>query len=135
MTGVACKPGCMGNQGKLTRAQRRATSYARQRQQHDAATARHASERQNTAESTPAADALAELVARWGGRSNALHRLRDVSSAVERLRREQDAALGERDELVLRLRDAGESWNSLVGLTGLSRQALSKRRPDDAGGR
>ena len=41
---------------------------------------------------------------------------------------EQDAALFERDELIAQLGEASESWNSLTARTGLSRQALSKRR-------
>jgi hypothetical protein len=70
-----------------------------------------------------------ELETAWGGREEALQRLRDVASTIERLRREQDVARAERDQLITRLRNAGESWNSLVALTGLSRQALSRRTP------
>jgi hypothetical protein len=71
-----------------------------------------------------------ELETAWGGREEALQRLRDVASTIERLRREQDVARAERDQLITRLRNAGESWNSLVALTGLSRQALSRRIPN-----
>lgn len=130
MTGVACKPRCMANRGKAKRTEGRGKSYARQRLEHDAASARRSSERQRIAETARTTNALSELETKWGGREEALRHLRDVASRIERLRREQAAARTERDQLITRLRKAGESWNSLAALTGLSRQALSRRAPD-----
>lgn len=130
MTGVACKPRCMAIRGKSKRAQGRADSYARQRLEHDAASVKRSSEMQRIAERARTANALAELETTWGGRAQALRQLSDVSATIERLRREQHSARSERDELIARLRNAGESWNSLAALTGLSRQALSRRTPN-----
>ena len=127
MTGVPCKPSCMANRGVSSKDNRRAASYARQRQEHYAAAIRRAAEHEREAAQRHAADALLGLEARWGTRVDALKRLGQVSQALGRLRREQDAALLERDELVAQLREVGESWNSLAARTGLSRQALSKR--------
>ena len=128
MTGVACKPGCMANRGNSSNAKRRESSYALQRQEHDAAATRHAEDREREAAQRHAADAMLELQAKWGTRVDALKRLHDVSRTIDRLREEQDAALLERDQLISQLREVGESWNSLATRTGLSRQALSKRR-------
>lgn len=127
MTGVACKPGCMANRGRSGKASRRESSYARQRKAHDAAAVRHAEDRDREAAKRHAADAMLEFEAKWGTRADALKRLREISLAIERLRNEQDLALRERDTLIAQLREIGEAWNSLAALTGLSRQALSKR--------
>lgn len=132
MTVVACKPGCMANRGNSGKAGRREASYARQRQARDAAAIRHAEDRDREAAKRHAADAMLELQAKWGTRVDALKRLAEVSRTVDRLRREQDASLLERDELIAQLRVVGESWNSLAARTGLSRQALSKRNSDSA---
>lgn len=120
----------MANRGKAKRAEGRGRSYARQRLERDAAFARRSSERQRIAETARITNAISELDTKWGGREEALRHLRDVASTIERLRREQAAARTERDQLITRLRNAGESWNSLAALTGLSRQALSRRAPD-----
>lgn len=80
MTGVACKPRCVANRGKSKRAQGRANSYARQRMEHDAAAVRPSSERQRIAEDVRTANAPMELQTVWGGREEALQRLRDVAS-------------------------------------------------------
>lgn len=117
----------MAKRGKSSHASRREASYVRQRQAHDAATVRHAEDREREAAQRHAADAILELQAKWGTRVDALKRLTDVSRTLDRLRGEQDAALRERDELLTQLREVGESWNSLAARTGLSRQALSKR--------
>ena len=127
MTGVACKPCCMANPGNSSKAKRRAASYARQRQAHDAAAERHAENREREAAQRHAADAMSELETKWGSRVDALHRVGEVSRTIERLRRQQDTAIRERDELIVKLREAGEGWNSLSARTGLSRQGLSRR--------
>ncbi|MFF1879748.1 hypothetical protein [Leifsonia sp. NPDC058230] len=57
-----------------------------------------------------------------------------VGRAIGLLRSEEDQLRTQRDELIEALRSTGESWNSLASRTGLSRQALIKRRAD-AGGR
>ncbi|GAB3611642.1 hypothetical protein GCM10027414_37680 [Humibacter ginsengiterrae] len=62
-----------------------------------------------------------------GTRADVLERLGYLGRSLDRLRREQDALLLDRDQLIVRLREVGESWNSLTPRTGLSRQALSKR--------
>lgn len=62
-----------------------------------------------------------------GARTDALRRLRHLGQDLDRLRREEDALLIDRDELILQLRQVGTSWNSIAAVTGLSRQALSKR--------
>ena len=117
----------MANRRVSARAERRAASYSRQRQEHDEAAIRRAAEREAEAALRHAADALLALEARWGTRADALKRLSEVSQGIVRLRLEQESALLERDKLIARLREVGESWNSLAARTGLSRQALSKR--------
>jgi hypothetical protein len=89
--------------------------------------ARHAEERVRDAASRHAADSLEELENRWGTRADALERLGDLGRSLVLLRREQDALLVERDQLIAQLREVGENWNSLASRTGLSRQALTKR--------
>ena len=118
----------MPNRGNSSKAKRREASYARQRQAHNAAVVRHAEERDREAAGRHAADAMLELQAKSGTRVDALKRLREVSHTIDRLRDELEAALIERDQLIATLREVGESWNSLAARTGLSRQALSKRR-------
>lgn len=132
MTGVACKPGCMANRGNSGKSRQREASYARQRQAHTVAAARRAEDLEREAAQRHAADAILELEAKWGTRVDALKRLHEVSRTIDRLRDEQDVALLERDELIARLREVGESWNALAARTGLSRQALSKRNVDAA---
>ena len=127
MTGVACKPGCMAIHGSSSKGRQREASYARQRQAHAAAALRHAEGREREAAQRHAADAMLELQAKMRTRVDALKRLAEVSRTIDRLRSEQNAALLERDELIVQLREAGASWNSLVARTGLSRQALRKR--------
>ena len=127
MTGVACKPGCMANRGNSSEASRREASYSRQRQAREAAALRQAEERGREAAQRRAADAMLELEAKWGTRVDALKRLHGLSRTIDLLRKEQDAALLERDDLIAQLREVGESWNSLSAQTGVSRQALSKR--------
>jgi hypothetical protein len=127
MTGVACKPSCMANRGVQARSKRRSAAYARQREQYDAAAVRRAEERARDAAARRAADAQSAATKRWGTRADALERLGYLGRSLDRLRREQDALLLERDQLIIHLREVGESWNSLASRTGLSRQALSKR--------
>ncbi|MEY9854345.1 hypothetical protein ABH923_004023 [Leifsonia sp. EB41] len=124
----------MANRGKSTRTRRREASYARLREAHDAAAVRHAEDLEWEAAERHAADAILELRGKWGTRADALKRLHDVSRTIDRLRDEQNSALLERDELIAQLRELGESWNSLAARTGLSRQALSKRKsgPDES---
>lgn len=117
----------MAKRGISSKAGRREASYVRQRQAHDAATIRHAVDREREAAERHAADALLKLEAKWGTRADALKRLGEISRTIDRLRLEQDASLLERDELIALLRELDESWNSLSARTGLSRQALSKR--------
>lgn len=56
-----------------------------------------------------------------------LQRLKALSRELEKLHRQEQSLLRERDRLVAQLRREGESWASLSSRTGLSRQALSKR--------
>lgn len=117
----------MANRGNSSKANRREASYARQRLEHDAAAMRRADDREREAAERHATEAMSELQGKWGTRVHALQRLGEVSRTIERLRREQDTAIRERDELIAKLREAGESWNSLSARTGLSRQGLSRR--------
>lgn len=89
---------------------------------------RHAEDRAREAAERHAADAELELQTRRDALVDALKRLKQLSLTIERLRREQETALLERDELIAQLREVGQSWNSLAARTGLSRQALSKRK-------
>lgn len=73
------------------------------------------------------ARATKRLADRWGGERDALNRLSTLSSEVERLHKQEVALLRERDELVVLLRETGNSWNALSARTKLSRQALMKR--------
>jgi hypothetical protein len=117
----------MANRGVQARSKRRSAAYARQREQHDAAAVRRAEERARDAAARRAADAQSAVTNTWGTRADALERLGYLGRSLDRLRREQDGLLLERDQLIVRLRDVGESWNSPASRTGLSRQALSKR--------
>lgn len=56
-----------------------------------------------------------------------LQRLKALSRELQKLHRQEQSLLRERDQLVAQLRREGESWASLSSRTGLSRQALSKR--------
>lgn len=56
-----------------------------------------------------------------------LQRLKALSRELEKLHRQEQSLLRERDRLVAQLRREGEPWASLSSRTGLSRQALSKR--------
>lgn len=102
-------------------------SYARQRQAHDAAAMRRAEQRIQRETDRRTADSLGELKSRWGGRDQAIAHLRGLAHSLDELRLQESALVAERDELVELLRNSGGSWNSLVAITGLSRQALSKR--------
>jgi len=62
-----------------------------------------------------------------GTERGALERLSQVSREIERLHREEQKLLQERDALVDGLRTTGQSWNMLSSRTRLSRQALMKR--------
>src|SRR6478735_3354046 len=120
MTGVTCKPICMVKRGSFGGTERRAESYARQRQQHDAAAARRAEElqlqvaRDLEAEGQRAAEAQSRL------RTDALRRLRQLGKDLDRLRRDENALLTDRDELILQLRQLGSNWNSIAAAAGLS---------------
>jgi hypothetical protein len=117
----------MANRGIQARSKRRSAAYTRQREQHDAAARRRAEERARDAAARRAADVQSAVKDKWGTRADALERLGHLGRSLDRLRREQDALLLERDQLIVQLREVGESWNSLASRTGLSRQALSKR--------
>jgi len=67
------------------------------------------------------------LTRKWGGPRSALDRLGALSRELEKLHQEEARILRERDELVLWLRDGGQSWAMLSARTKLSRQALIKR--------
>lgn len=75
-----------------------------------------------------AADAIDALEDGWGGRTRALNELDDLSQALMRLQREESKLRAQRDELIDALRAVGASWTLLALRTGLSRQALIKRR-------
>ncbi|MCC2031060.1 hypothetical protein [Microbacterium allomyrinae] len=115
---------------------RREEAYRRQREANDAAAiaARDRARAVSETQRSQRADRNLELV--WGGRTDALKRLRDISRQLEKLHRAERALLTERDELVGTLRAVEVSWAQLATWSGLSRQALSKRtnvsqdRPD-----
>ncbi len=69
----------------------------------------------------------ARAITKAGGERGALEQLSRVSREIERLHREEQKLLEERDALVNGLRSAGRSWNALSSRTRLSRQALMKR--------
>lgn len=117
----------MGNRGSSPTSKRRELSYARQRQEHDAAAVRRAEQRIQLEADRRTADALAELETCWGGRDKAIAHLRGLAQSLNELRLKERALVAERDDLVELLRSSGGSWDSLVAITGLSRQALSKR--------
>ena len=118
----------MANRRVQAKANKRAAAYARQREQHNAAANRHAVEREQQADVQRAAAAESAARVRWGTRADALDRLSHLGQALGRLRLEEDALVSERDELIAHLRQTGVTWNQLASRTGLSRQALSKRR-------
>ncbi|WP_438354000.1 hypothetical protein [Microbacterium sp. CJ88] len=107
---------------------RREEAYRRQREANDAAAA-VARDRANTLRETDrAAQSARELEELWGGREDGLTRLRDISKQLEKLHRAEVVLLRERDDLVGALRRVDVSWSLLSLWSGLSRQALSKRR-------
>jgi len=59
------------NSGNSGKASRRKTSYARQRQAHDAAARRQGDDRKREAAQRHAADARMKLQAKWGSRVDA----------------------------------------------------------------
>ena len=107
---------------------RRRAAYARQRAQRDAAAARNAVREDARAAARRAAEAIDALEDGWGGRTRALNELDELSQALVRLQREELKVRTQRDELIDALRAAGASWTLLALRTGLSRQALIKRR-------
>jgi hypothetical protein len=72
------------------------------------------------------AEAIAER--RRNSRGETLDRLSKICDALARLQREEDELRAERDEVIDALRELDTSWNLLALRTGLSRQALIKRR-------
>lgn len=66
-------------------------------------------------------------IAKARGERGALEQRSRVCREIERLHREEQKLLEERDALVDGLRSAGQSWNALSSRTRLSRQALMKR--------
>jgi hypothetical protein len=107
---------------------RRRAAYARQRAQRDAAAIRNVVREDARAAAQRAADAAEALEDGWGGRSRALNELDELSQALVKLQREEMKLRTQRDELIEALRAAGASWTLLALRTGLSRQALIKRR-------
>lgn len=109
---------------------RKRAAYERQRLQRERGATILAARNEARAAERHAADAVAALEMRWGSRTDALKLLSDVGREIVRIRREEDELRSQRDELIDALRAIGESWNSLASRTGLSRQALIKRRGD-----
>lgn len=107
---------------------RRRAAYARQRAQREAAAVRNAAREDARAAARRAAEAIDALEDEWGGRTRALNELDELSHALVRLQREEVRLRIQRDELVDALRAAGASWTLLALRTGLTRQALIKRR-------
>ncbi|WP_155865233.1 hypothetical protein [Gryllotalpicola ginsengisoli] len=107
---------------------RRRAAYARQRAQREAAAVRNAVREDARAAARRAADAIDALEDGWGGRARALSELDELSQALVKLQREELKLRTQRDELIDALRAAGASWTLLALRTGLSRQALIKRR-------
>ncbi|THG30343.1 hypothetical protein E6C70_14680 [Glaciibacter flavus] len=103
-------------------------SYERQRLQRERGAIALAVRNQARAAERRAADAVAALEKDWGSRASALKTLSEAGRSLRRLQREVDELRSQRDDLVDSLRAAGESWSSLAYLSGLSRQALLKRR-------
>lgn len=106
---------------------RRQEAYRRQREANDAAATAARERAQAIAEAQRSAFADRNLQVVWGGRDDALARLRDISHQLEKLHRAELTLLHERDELVDTLREVDVSWALLSSWSGLSRQALSKR--------
>ena len=75
-----------------------------------------------------AAQAIEALENGWGSRTKALNELDELSQTLVRLQREELKLRAQRDELIDALRATGASWTLLALRTGLSRQALIKRR-------
>lgn len=116
-TGGKCQPGYM------VRGRRNAKKTAAE--EHRAAEAARAEvERTEAAERSRR---VMRIMKKAGGERGALDRLSQVSREIERLHREEQKLLRERDALVDGLRDEGQAWNALCSRTRLSRQALMKR--------
>lgn len=113
---------------RVERDARRRAAYARQRAQSEAAAARNAAREAARDAARRAADAADELEKGWGGRVDALDELGRLSEALTALQHEEQKLRDQRDDLIDALRGAGASWTSLALRTGLSRQALIKRR-------
>jgi hypothetical protein len=119
----------MANRGAAAKGKRREAAYARQRRKHDEATLRHLdTQTLEAAARRAAAAAESAALVRRGTRADALDRLSQIGQILGRLRLEQDALVSERDELITHLRETGVNWNQVASRTGLSRQALSKRK-------
>lgn len=127
MSGIPCKPGCMVRSRYTKPNARRQEAYRRQREANDAAAAAARERAEAIAEAQRSASADRNLQIVWGGRDDALARLRDISRQLEKLHRAELTLLHERDELVDTLRGVDVSWVLLSSWSGLSRQALSKR--------
>ena len=124
------EPGYMNPTKTSEQERRKRAAYERQRLQRERGAAILAARNEARAAGKCAADAVVALEMRWGGRADALKMLSDIGRAIARIRREEDELPSQRDELIDALRGVGETWNSLVSRTGLSRQALIKRRGD-----
>jgi len=107
---------------------RRRAAYGRQRAQREAAAIRNAVREDARAAARRAVEAIEALEDGWGGRTRALSALDELSQALVRLQREEVKLRAQRDELIDALRAVGASWTLLALRTGLSRQALIKRR-------
>ncbi|MET0713752.1 MAG: hypothetical protein ABWY57_02465 [Mycetocola sp.] len=106
---------------------RREEAYRRQREANDAAADAARERALAIAEAQRSTAAERTLQDVWGGRADALARLKDISRQLEKLHRAELALLRERDVLVSTLREIDVSWALLSSWSGLSRQALSKR--------
>lgn len=111
---------------------RRCAAYERQRLQHQRGTTRLTLRNEARDAARRAADAVATLEKRWGGRAGALKRLSEVAEAMTELHLQECELRAQRDELIDDLRAVGESWNSLASRARLSRRALIKRRDNVA---
>src|SRR3954452_24836529 len=100
MTEVAYKPSYMAKRGSFGRTERRTASYARQRQEHDAAVARRAEMGHLQVDHDLEAEEQRASVSRLLARTDALRRLRHLGKDLDRLRREENALLTDRDELI-----------------------------------
>lgn len=127
MSGMSCKQGCMARSRYTKPKARREEAYRRQREANEKAASAARDRAKAIAEAQRSELAGRNLQLVWGGRDDALARLRDLSRQLEKLHRAEEALLHERDELVDALREVEVSWALLSSWSGLSRQALSKR--------